>query len=172
MKADPAALALRDIHLPQPVAWWPLAPGWWVLAAGVLIAASALALVWWRRRRLRVQRAALDELAAIEQAYAATGDGHACARDLSQLLRRLSLAYAGTDMAASTGEDWWAQLSALGAHTLPHSLQTVLLAAPYSRTSAARISAAEYRTAGADLRTWLARLGPPRRRAAGAHAAV
>jgi len=30
MENDPLA-QLRDIHLPDPILWWPLAPGWWVL---------------------------------------------------------------------------------------------------------------------------------------------
>ena len=32
MKQDPLA-ALRDIHMPEAVAWWPPAPGWWLLLA-------------------------------------------------------------------------------------------------------------------------------------------
>ena len=32
---------LRDIHLPEPISWWPPAPGWWILAL-----ASCALLVW------------------------------------------------------------------------------------------------------------------------------
>lgn len=34
---------LADIHLPDPIGFWPLAPGWWILAVIVLIAAFFLA---------------------------------------------------------------------------------------------------------------------------------
>ena len=30
---DPEQIPLRDLHLPEAVGWWPLAPGWWVLIA-------------------------------------------------------------------------------------------------------------------------------------------
>ena len=32
-----AALPLRDLRLPEPVGWWPPAPGWWILAAIVVV---------------------------------------------------------------------------------------------------------------------------------------
>ena len=32
---------LRDIHLPEPISWWPPAPGWWILAV-----ASCALLAW------------------------------------------------------------------------------------------------------------------------------
>ncbi len=47
---DPSELPLRDIHLPDPVAWWPPAPGWWVLAA-ILLLCAIMAIRQWRRRR-------------------------------------------------------------------------------------------------------------------------
>ena len=36
--------ALKDIHLPPAISWWPPAPGWWLLAALVL------GLLWWLGR--------------------------------------------------------------------------------------------------------------------------
>ena len=91
MPAAPDALAgLRDIHLPDPVAFFPLAPGWWGLF-GLLLAAAA-ALIWLSSRRRRsARRAALGEVRRLEAAYAETQDAPALASGLSALLRRVCL---------------------------------------------------------------------------------
>ena len=36
-QTDPLA-ELRDIHLPDAISWWPLAPGWWLLITISLVA--------------------------------------------------------------------------------------------------------------------------------------
>ena len=45
---DPLA-QLRDIHLPETVGLWPLAPGWWLLIA-LIIGALVTGIIYWRRR--------------------------------------------------------------------------------------------------------------------------
>ena len=44
MNGSPDPLSeLRDIHLPDPVSWWPPAPGWWIavgIGFGLLAAAG------------------------------------------------------------------------------------------------------------------------------------
>jgi hypothetical protein len=58
---------LRELHLPEPISWWPLAPGWWLLA----LVGSAL-LVWllrWLYRRYKAKyyrRQALGQLQALQ----------------------------------------------------------------------------------------------------------
>jgi len=39
-------IAIRDIHLPDAISWWPLAPGWWGLLALIVI---AIVLFWYLR---------------------------------------------------------------------------------------------------------------------------
>lgn len=70
---------LKDIQLPEPVSWWPLAYGWWGLMALALL---AVVMLWWHYRQGRgnpqstqpclqtLQILALNELAAIENKYA------------------------------------------------------------------------------------------------------
>jgi len=57
--SDPLA-QLRDIHLPEAVSWWPLAPGWWVLGA-LLVAGLAYTghFLWQRHHAFTYRRQAL-----------------------------------------------------------------------------------------------------------------
>lgn len=105
---DPEQLPLRDLHLPEPIGWWPPAPGWWVLAA--LLTA---ALIWtaikarrrWRDNRPR--RLALRELACVERAHASEPDPVRLGMRLSELLRRAALAYSPRNRVAGlTGRQW------------------------------------------------------------------
>ena len=110
---DPLA-GLRGYHLPDPVSWWPPAPGWWALALVLLIALGLLAR-WGIRRYQRdaARRAALAELAALEAAYSKDRDSATLARGLSRLLRRLALHhFPRAQVAGLTGEDWLAFLDA------------------------------------------------------------
>jgi hypothetical protein len=113
--SDPLA-GLRGYHLPEPVSWWPPAPGWWLLALLGLLAAG-LAARWLARRHRRgaPARAALRELGALQTAYGRDGDAAAYARGLSRLLRRYALArFPRGQVAGLAGEDWLAFLDAHG----------------------------------------------------------
>jgi len=137
--AEPSTLPLRDIHLPPPVAWWPLAPGWSVLALAVVLLGVIALWAWRRHRRGRTARAALTELATIEARYTAEQDAHACAQALSRLARRMALTWHDPRAAAATGEDWVAILSEASGMALPPPLRAVLLEAPYSPDAAAAL---------------------------------
>ena len=107
---------LRDWHLPDPVSWWPPAPGWWIVAAGVLIALALVVRLWLRRRgRISFRRAARRELERLERELATDGDRRRYLAELSRLLRRLALArYPRDQVAGLTGDDWLAFLDATG----------------------------------------------------------
>jgi hypothetical protein len=105
---NPEQLPIRDLHLPDAVGWWPLAPGWWLLAA-----LAAAGLIWLGRRYLEhrrrgaARRYALRRLDALSSAYARDGDAVALGLAVSELLRRTMLAYAPrADVAGLTGEAW------------------------------------------------------------------
>jgi len=132
---DPADIPLRDIHLPDPVSWWPLAPGWWVLVGCVLACVLIGLGWWWRSRRRRIISATLREFAAIEQRYTEHGDTHELARELSRLARRATLAMEPErGIAAATGDRWHAALDrATTTGEAGEVLKRALIEAPYRR---------------------------------------
>ena len=106
------ALPLRDLHLPETIGWWPLAPGWWVLITLSVIGIAYLAWRWYRAWRFNApRRFALRELARFEAAYLEHRNPVTLGKQLSELLRRGMLAYAPrADMAGLTGDAWLAWL--------------------------------------------------------------
>ena len=53
---DENALPLRDLHLPEAIGWWPLAPGWWVELAIVVVALGYGAWRMYKRWRFHAPR--------------------------------------------------------------------------------------------------------------------
>jgi hypothetical protein len=102
------ALPLRDLHLPDAVGWWPLAPGWWVVIALAAAALVYLAWRWYRAWQFNApRRHALRELARFEAEFLEHRDPLVLGKQLSELLRRGMLAYAPRDeVAGLTGEAW------------------------------------------------------------------
>jgi len=104
---NPAALQLRDIHLPAPISWWPLAPGWWVLV-GLFIMLVVIG-AWWRHRHQcrYYRRIALSQLAELEERCRQTPQEVALIPELSRLLRHMAiLHYPSHNCAGLEGQQW------------------------------------------------------------------
>ena len=102
---DPLA-GLKDIHLPEPVSWWPPAPGWWLLALLVVV----LVILAWRlprARRRALHDEAVRELEAVRARFERDGDLPRLARDLSRLLRRVAISrFPREEVAGLVGQEW------------------------------------------------------------------
>lgn len=85
---DPLA-NLKDIHLPDPVGFWPLALGWWLLIA-MLIVFLLLALVGYRK--YQAQRARRQAKQALKQADSP--------QQILTLLKTLCLSYFPRELVA------------------------------------------------------------------------
>ncbi len=105
---DPSELPLRDLHLPEAVGWWPLAPGWWMLIALAFIAVSLVSMRAWRQWRFNApRRRAMALLQRVEADYLDDRNLVRLGRRVSELLRRAMLAYAPRqEVAGLTGEAW------------------------------------------------------------------
>lgn len=108
MMKDPLA-ALRPLHAPEPVSWWPPAPGWWIV---FVLAVVVIVLIYNYRKRLASQRAALHELNQLKKNM--DNIAHPVAI-INQLLKRYALTcWPMTEVASLTGESWLAFLDANG----------------------------------------------------------
>lgn len=155
MPAD-NALALRDIHLPETIVWWPPAIGWWILV-GLLMLLALLA--FWLHRRYqgrRLHTEALQALMLIQTTHEKREDDQQLIRSLSIWLRRVCIShYPARDVAGLTGMDWLLFLDKSLVNTsLPRGFSQgpgkFILSAPYQQNIAA---------SGAELlllcRTWI-----------------
>lgn len=105
---DETQLPLRDLHLPDAIGWWPLAPGWWFV---LLLMVAAIGYGLWRayvkRQYNAPRRYAMRALARCEAAYLEHRNPVTLGKQLSELLRRGMLAYAPREeVAGLTGDAW------------------------------------------------------------------
>lgn len=146
---------LEPLRPPEPVGWWPLAPGWWILLTLVLLASGfGLYQLWRYYQRGAVLREARSSLRKLAQM---TGDPQRCACEVNTLQRRLCLAFAPRrDAAGLTGPAWADLLNGL---TRDNSapLDPDLLRLAYQPT----ISEDQIAALVAQTTRWLDRLGRP-----------
>ncbi|MFK8052074.1 MAG: DUF4381 domain-containing protein [Woeseiaceae bacterium] len=135
---NPESLPIRDIHLPAPVGWWPLAPGWWFLL--LLIGVGIGFAIWYYRRpQARRRRAAIRLLASLQQTYAQEKNSQQLLQSLSALLRRYAIAVSGrTTVAGLVGESWRHYLNEpLPEAPFSEAPADLLISAPYAKTAPA-----------------------------------
>ncbi len=124
---------LRDIHLPKPIGWWPLAPGWYWLA--VLILMLFMTGIFFITRHYingRAKRQALHLLASYQYQYQRDLNAPSTAARLSELLKRVALVYfPRTKVASLQGEEWIAFLNSTSKGLDFEKVRTELLDMPY-----------------------------------------
>lgn len=172
MPTQPAPqLVLRDIHLPQPVSWWPPAPGWWALLLLLLLLIGVGIFAILRHRRRRYQRIALRRLAAMERRLTNDHDTRLLARQLSKLLRHMAvLHYPSRQCAGLYGKRWLLFLDnhfsndKVDQHPFSSSVGQLLIDSPYQPEHGDDEKQFEQAMALIQLsRRWLKRLPlPPR----------
>lgn len=135
---NPAELPLRDIHLPDPISWWPLALGWWLL----LLALATPFILWgilklWRtvQQRYALKRAALIEFKRIENTFSDNQNELELMQSLSTLLRRCCIShYSRAATASLTGEQWLSLLDQyVDNHDFSQGPGRSLISGPYQK---------------------------------------
>jgi hypothetical protein len=99
---------LRDIHLPDPITWWPPAIGWWIVTLILIVAiAGSIYWVWRRYQRLAYKREALKHMESVRARYLSHRDDAQLLSELSALLKRISITrYGREEIAGLTGSPW------------------------------------------------------------------
>ncbi len=128
---------LRDNHIPEPVPFWPPAPGWWLLTVLLVLLLCMAGWLWKRHRRTAYRRAALKELQYLRQAMTQGQAGTtSIIAELSILLRRTAITrYGRQQVAALNGAAWLAFLDRTGRTTHFSTQGQALLDAPYRRST-------------------------------------
>lgn len=129
MNDDDANLdRMHDIVVPEPIPWWPPAPGWYVVFAVLLCVAIFLAYRAWKRWRANAyRREALREL-----------ENAASVFEISELLRRTALAVAPRPVvAAQVGSSWPQWLEGTASVALSERVRKQLALGPYDLSDSA-----------------------------------
>ena len=131
MSAEP--LPLRDIHLPEPVSWWPPAPGWWLLLITTTVVIAAVFLFRYMRRRTLLKRTVRRELDMLRAQYNDNHNRLQLVKSLSALMRRASISFYPRHRSAGlTGERWLQHLDATAPRKeFQHGAGRILARAPY-----------------------------------------
>jgi hypothetical protein len=109
---NPADLPLRDIHLPTPVGWWPLAPGWWwLLGILLLLIAGVLSVALLRRyHKARLGHWVRPEFRLLMSQYQRDHDALALLQSISALLRRACISLYPREQVAGLTQERWLEL--------------------------------------------------------------
>lgn len=104
---------LKDIHLPQDVSIWPLAPGWYLL---LLLSLIVISLSFFSLKKILAKKALkkniLKELKSIENDYkSGINPGNKTCYLLSKLIKRTLLLKENRETIASmTGKAWFEKI--------------------------------------------------------------
>jgi hypothetical protein len=125
---------LRDIHYPEPVSWWPPAPGWWVAGLLLLVLVAYATYRFIRYRQSNQYRRSAEQ--AIEEAHRRFREDNKAlefCQALNSILKRTALAYyPERDFAGLSGERWLLFLdSCVGDTVFSQGPGKVLATAPY-----------------------------------------
>jgi len=104
---------LRDIHLPEPISWWPLAPGWW-LAALVFIVLLTFSIYKFIKviKKNRYRKVASLELEHNYQQWQSDNSNSHYIESANKVLRRcIQHLTNNTSLTSNSGQQWAETLS-------------------------------------------------------------
>ncbi len=138
MATDQMELDLRDIHLPEPISWWPPAPGWWMVLVGIVLLITLVVFLRkrWLKKKNSAKTLARNELKNIQEKYQQLGDSQILIKDLSTLLRRTCISvFPRLEAAGLTGDAWLSFLDqGIQRKQFSEGIGEILVSGPYKKT--------------------------------------
>jgi hypothetical protein len=124
---------LKDIHLPAPVGWWPLAPGWYVVIITFFILVAVITMVLYtRHRNARPKKHALSLLKKYVAQYEKDHNAQLASARISELLKRVALVYFPRDHVAGIHGLYWIEfLNQTGKEVNFEPVKSMLLDSPF-----------------------------------------
>lgn len=134
LSPNSALSALKDIHLPAAIHWWPLAKTVQVFFIVLLISIILASTYFFKKyKTLRPKREALKLLKQYEQEYIIHKNTQMTAAQISELLKRVALAYFHRKTVAGLqGDEWIAFLNQSSKVPQFELIKTELTLLPYT----------------------------------------
>lgn len=131
---NPTPLALKDIHEPTAISWWPPAIGWWILAVSLPLLIIFAIWIYKRLTRKTALKSAKKILAELKQDK--SQDNLVIVSELSMLLRRVAISLSPRNQTAGlTGRKWLGYLdSSVKGEPFSSGIGQLLAEAPYRNT--------------------------------------
>lgn len=115
---NPLLEQLKDIQLPDPVGWWPLAFSWWILLFSIIaIIAGAIWYYLDLRRRNVYRRSALKQISDI-LLQTDNSDNHKISA-INAILKRVAVTAYGRSMTAALSNQAWLDFLSATASYIP-----------------------------------------------------
>ncbi len=135
--------ALRDIHLPDAVSWWPPAPGWWIILIVFCVAIYLIPKLYKRLTYVPLNKISQQAFDKICSEYNQNNNSQQLIQSLSKLLRQISMTYHGREEVAQlTGDAWVESLNKLTEKKyFSQSLRDALINAPYKKNISLDVNA-------------------------------
>lgn len=122
MKDHTSLDRMHDIVIPEPIPWWPPAPGWYVVFAVVLCVILVLVIQAWKRWWANAYRRTAQRELKTASSVA----------DISEVLRRTALVVMPRSIvAAQVGSSWPKWLEATSPAVMSERVRQQLTIGPY-----------------------------------------